>query len=222
MLKNDAIANVKLHLGFRSNLDSEILTQLQTAQSTFEREGVPIPNSAATFLPWFLITEIADVLVAVGEERIALPSDFLAEWEDSSLWRYDASAADADKWTQLMKDDVKTARVTSIGSTAPKLFARSGSYFRIFPVPTEITTFKMIYYAAATALGSANTENSWLKYIPNLLIGEAGFHIASATRNASAIAIFTHMKDMAAKNLWIKNEEQEHVNRRYVMGGIED
>lgn len=229
MLKSVAIATIQRHLGFRSNLDAHILAQLQQAQSTFEREGVPIFLSGniqtGTFLPWFLLTEIADIVVPIGEERIKLPGDFLSEWEESALWIYDSSADEGEEWKAVPKDDVKTARRTAKATDstdAPLLYARSGDYFRLFPKPEEVTQFKMIYYAKDTELGATDIENDWLKYTPNLMMGEAGMHIASSTRDAQGVAIFENMRRSAARALFVRDEDSKHVNRRYVMGGVED
>lgn len=223
MLKSEAIDTIQRHLAFRNDLENEALQELKQAQNKFEREGIPAPgvDTAGTFLPWFLLTEMATVSVESDEERIPLPTDFLAEAEESGFFRYVSTGEDAEEqWKPLTKADLKRVRRTT--GSEPKFYSRSGIYFRIFPKPTSIVEFKTVYYAADEVLSDADSENKWLKYAPDLLWAEAGWHLAASIRDKDGLAVFENIKSVAARRLYFATVDTEVANQRLVMGGLED
>jgi hypothetical protein len=222
MLKSEAISTIQRHLAFRTDLENEALIELKQAQNKFEREGIPAPgvDTAGTFLPWFLLTEMATVSQEANEERIPLPSNFLAEAEESGFFRYAGTAEVGEQWKPLTKIDIKRGR-TATGSE-PKYYARSGIYFRLFPMPQQVVEFRTVYYAADALLDDTDSENKWLKNAPDLLIAEAGWHLAGSLRDKDAIGIFEHMKAVAARRLFFATEDATIVNMRLAMGGLDD
>lgn len=209
MDRDTAVARIHETLGFRSDKTTEIIAKLQDVQDLFE--GAPE-------LPWFLITEVESASTVSGEERVALPVDFLREWEDDALYYFNSTAtADADKWVELEKGDLSVLRKKYPGSGAPVAYSLDGDYFRIFPTPDDVYTLKQIYYKK-DALLTSNIENDWLKHGARLLIGEAGMAIAAALRDAEALAEFTRQRDDGARLLLIENEARSSTARRYVMG----
>ena len=221
MLRTEAVATIQRLLAFRVDLESEALDELRQAQAKFERQGIPLVSPwTGTFFPWFLLTEMAEVYVEAGEERIPLPADFVAESEGDGFWRFDASADRV--WKPLAKLQTKQVRARDLTGTEPLAYSRSGKYFRLFPVSTVVVQFKTVYYAADAVLSEADEENLWLKHLPDLMIGEAGWKLAAALRDANAVQLFDRMRSEAAKGFFIANEAEEHVNVRYAMGGVED
>jgi hypothetical protein len=221
MLKSEAIATIKRRLGFRSDQDSNITFELQQAQIRLEK-GILLPNGRGTFLPWFLVSEISDATTTAGEERVPVPSDFLAEYEDSALFYYDGTAADGERWLELAKDAEDFLRAQKLPTGAPQAYSLSGGYFRLAPVPDDVYTLKIIYYAkGATISSSLDEEPIWLLEAADMLIAEAGRRMAIPLRDTMAKDDFE--KDLARETarLYARNEERIHDNRRYVMGGAD-
>lgn len=218
MLKSQAISQIKRRLGFRSDLDAEILEELRNAQERFENFGVPLGGSS--FIPQFLMTEIADISTENNEERVRVPTDILVEDEAGALWRFDSGAEVGKEWTELVKMDFDTMRREFPGKGPPQVYTADGLYFRLGPVPDGSYRLRMRYLAKDAVLEAADTENKWLKNAPQLLIGEAGVAIAVSTGYAAAASYFEMMRKEAAIALWGREETKFHVNRRYVMGGL--
>ncbi len=220
MLKSAAISRIQRRLGFRTDLASAILEELQDAQNRLE-QGVTLPTGGV-FLPWFLQTEIGMAVTDIGEERIPLPTDpkFLREAEGDALWYYNAEPDDeSERWTVLEKNDLDYLRGALSGSGAPKGYALDGTYLRILPTPDQIYTLKMLYYGADEVLGGSDTENKWLKYAPYLLIADAGREIAVASRDNTATQYFEQLFQREVQRLWAVGEAREHENRSYSMQG---
>ena len=209
MLRDEAVARIQRILGYRTDKTSEIIDALVDAQVNLEKEPIK---------PWFLLTEIASINTVAGDERVPVPSDFLLEYEDDALFKYDSAALPAYKWVPLRKDHLQVLRHDFSGSGAPRAYSLDGDYFRLFPTPDAIYTLKQIYYAEDASL-TANIENGWLKNIPDLLIGIAGIKMAGPIRDASALKIFVDMERSSRTRLFQANEARQHTNHEYVMGG---
>lgn len=212
MLRDDAVNRIKRRLLNRtgSGLDTSIVESLQDAQERLEQEEM---------LPWFLISEVSSILTTSNEERIPLPSDFLREIDEDSLWYYDASATNEDdQWTALAKDDTEALRKAYPGSGSPKGYSLIGDYFRIFPTPDAAYTLRMIYYEKATAL-TANIENDWLKHAAWWLIGEAGADIALSIGMSEAAQRFTEQAATSKRRVIIDTIAREESSRSRVKGG---
>ena len=212
MLRDTAVARIQQKLGFKTTQADEIITAIQDAQIKLELRDE---------LPWFLRTEIASASTVVDEERLAVPTDFIREVEESALFIFDATATDPeDEWVALEKGESDTLRVDFPGTGTPQAYSLDGPYFRLFKTPDAVYTMKMVYYKQDTILTS-NIENDWLKYIPFLLIGKAGMDFAQDLRDANALAFFTEMfienDDLFSRH----NIARRVANREYLIGGAD-
>lgn len=209
MLRDDCVNLIALRIGNREDLAAAIVAEMQLAQALRMEE-------AGAFVPWFLETEMTTTVTTPGDERILLPSDFLIESEEQSLWRYDA-AADQPLF-EMKKDsyDVLVQKYPVPG--IPVAYALSANYFLLKPTPDTEYTIKMRYYAKDTVLTS-NIENKWLKYAPDLMIAVVGGVMATQyLQNQALAAIFQTEEAMARQRLWTKHEARQHVGRTYSMG----
>jgi hypothetical protein len=211
MNRDTAVARVQLKLGFRSDQATNIVNAFQDNQAKLELRPL---------LPWYLRTEISSNSTVSGEERVVTPSDFIREDEESALWYFDASADDEDKWTEIIKDDLSVLRHKFPGVGTPKAYAIHGDYFRIFPTPDAVYTLKLAYYQKQAVLTS-NIENKWLLHASDLMIGMAGKDIATALRDADAVAIFKDMITEGQAQLLIDTEARRHENTRYIIGDLD-
>lgn len=211
MNRDAAVSRVQRTLGFRADNATEIVDALQDAQVELEQ---------AASLPWFLLTEVANIATVIDEERVELPTDFLQEWEEDPLHYFSTTSGveDEDLWTPLEKEDLGYLRDNWPASGAPEAYALDKDYYRIFPTPDAAYTLKHIYYKQDAVL-TENVENLWLEHIPFLLIGIAGVQLAVALRDPDAVAMFTLWERKYRDELFRKNEARMHSSRRYIMGG---
>lgn len=187
MTRDEAVAMIKLQLGYRTTGDSDIVTCLQLAQTTLE--GAPVK-------PWFLTYKDYALVTVATTPTVAIPTDFLEELEDGVLRYIPTTLTEGE--VDLVKDQYDVLRKnfldTVTGTTetgVPEAYALLGDYFYIFPVPAAAYNLKLDYIAKATAL-STNVENAWLKWTPKLLMGEAGKLISGGPlRDKTAFDIFS-------------------------------
>lgn len=211
MNRDDAVARIQQTFGFRTDRNTEIVDALQDAQVILE-EGET--------LPFFLLSEISSVTTTKDEERVKLPTDFLREYESDPLWYFDSAAADADKWTALVKKDLLYLRETYPAGGKPIAYHLDEAYYRIFPTPDDVYTLKHKYFQKDVVL-TTNVENLWLKNIPYLMIGEAGQLISPGFRDSKGEATFEKWRERGLRRLFVLNEDRKHNSRRYIMGGID-
>ena len=208
MLRDDLITLLGQRLGNRTDLDSRMQSELLMLQSvTLEETGA--------FTPWFLETEIATQACTAGDERLPLPTDFLAEMEEQSLWLYDVNTSPY--MLEMQKDsyDVMVQRFPIAGK--PRRYALTASYFLLKPTPDIVYTFKMRYYARDTAL-TTNIENKWLLHAPDLVLAELGAVMAKHIQNPAMEASFRADAQAARSRLYVKHEARAHNGRTYSMG----
>lgn len=185
MTRDEAVAMIKLQLGFRTTGDSDIVTCLKLAQTNLE--GAPVK-------PWFLLSENSYIDTTKDESRSVVPTDFLEEYEEAVLRYVPATLTDGE--VDLVKDDYDVLRKNFFDSDTgtvetgpPEAYALVGSYFRIFPTPDDTYRLHLIYYKQDTVL-SSNVENNWLEWVPKLIMGEAGKLYAGPLRDKQAMQIF--------------------------------
>jgi len=204
MLRDDIVTLISNRFNFRDDLDTKIVTELKNAQIELEEELV-------TDLPWFLLSEVANIDGTASEERIPLPSDFLQENEDGTLWRYDAAAADGDPWKELRKGYHDALKAEYTGTGAPIRYALLGKYFRIYPTPDISYNFRMLYYKRDSILES-NIENEWLKYAPWLIGARTGFNLAHSLRDNDNRDFFATKYTESLLSLEKKQRMREETN----------
>jgi hypothetical protein len=216
MTRDEGVARIKEQLGFRTTLDSSIVNQLILAQVLLEANHP---------LPWFLVSEDSYTVTDIGDERVSIPLDFLAE-TDEAVFKYVPDVVSGDNpEVDLVKDDYDTLRINyrddSTGLTKvgpPEAYALLGNYFRIFPTPDALYTLKTIYYAKDTTLDT-NVENKWLKYAPMLILGRAGKFIAGPLRDTAAMQIFGEWEQIGQTSLIRRDTDRDLANRSLQMGG---
>lgn len=219
MLGSAAVSDIQLKLGFRSDLATPIASALSAAQAKFEG-GIPL-NGGGEFMPWFLIKEAnpATFVTTPGVRTVQLPDDWLLENEEDELFYYN-SANTAAPNTLLIKDDEDVLAYNFGGSGVPQAYTLFGTGYRIYPLPDDIYQLQTSYFAAEPPFDPL-LENKWLKYAPQLLIGEAGMSMTISTRE-SRQEVFTYFQNIRAEAINLlhrRTEDRLHTNRRYVMGG---
>jgi hypothetical protein len=212
MTKSEAVEQVKMLLGFRRSLDSDIVTQLSLAQRYLE---------LGPTIPWFLLAEVNSTITTVGGRRIVVPEDFIREYEEGALWY----APDGENEVALTKDD-NDYLMDYYGTTAegePKAYSLDGKYFKIYPLPDDEYTVKLLYYKHDTPISTLVDDATclWLTNAPDCIIGRAGFMLATGLGNKIAMEAFKSLEATGRVTLYNENESRKHVNRTYQIGGPE-
>jgi len=218
MLRSDAISEIQLGLGFSTAHETQIITALKRAQENLELRP---------FLPWFLKSEVTTASTTAAENRLILPPGFIREFEGDALYWYvpegeatdeEGTTIDYPAWKALKKGIDEDFHTNYPGNGKPQGYSLDASYFRLYPTPDAVYQMKIVYYKKATVLDT-DVENGWLKYAPDLLIGEAGQRIAAGLRDAKAKQYFLELSAKGHAQMEQGGEAREHENQTYVMGG---
>lgn len=191
--------------GTSTSLDDDILIELNQAQTRLE---------LSPELPWFLLSERSSIGTVANEPRIIVPVDMLREYEEGALWVLDASGTEHELKKKFWEDIKSDSRFDTPG--LPSRYATVGEYFRLRPVPNAIYTVRMIYYKRQDAI-VVGLENNWLKWVPDLLIAEAGVIVASNyLKNKEAAEMFQNMITVESRRLLVASEAREQANHPMV------
>jgi hypothetical protein len=209
MLRDVLVATAALKLGDRTDLTAAIINEFQVSQEMrLEQNG--------RFQPWFMITEDSTFITAIGEPRVALPTNFVSEVEEGGFWYYDAPSA---LWVPIEKAAEDSGRYHLTADGPPQAYSLLGDRLMLHPAPDSAYTIRMRYAAKQTAL-TTNIENNWLKYASDLLLYDACERLAAENlQNASLAVIFGAAKTDAWERLYVLHEARQHTNRSYQMGG---
>lgn len=179
MTMDEAVAWIQRQLGFRRALASDILTSLQQAI-------VRIELDATLVRPRFLLREYSDVafVTTVDVREVAIPTGFLQEAELSGgLYIYDTD--EDDPYIELTKAEPAYVRGAFTETEQPTHYAIQGTNIIFGGIPDDAYDLRWFAYFKDNSQISGEDTNLWLTHRPFLIIGEAGVHIASATRSPS-------------------------------------
>lgn len=204
MLRDQAVARVKVGLGFRTDsaLDSTIVTALQEAQRDEEM---------GKELPWFLEVWDHPLTVLADGTSVTLPTDFIREIESqSATWTNEDG--DTQKLLPISSDGWRDrASWGSLTYSDSYRYVLRGGELLLWPAPTAEFTIYLNYYAKADTLES-NIENAWLGHAPDILIGKAGLELAAINANANAAnffsGIFSRARDSLSRETIAKRVER--------------
>lgn len=210
MLRDDAIALLADRFN-RSDLTTRAIAEMQMAQ--IQLEGLD-------FLPWFLLTEMATAITTVFEERLAVPTDFISEpdEDETALWTTDLTVSPPLR-SDLAKGTYAALVAKYKDSTygKPLEYALVGRYFRLRPIPDAVYTVQFLYYAGGLLL-TANIENVWLKYAPDLLIALTGMLLARYPSDTDRFAMFAADYKIALDGLKRLDVARREANLERIMG----
>jgi hypothetical protein len=212
MLLSRAVERIQLLMGNRSDLSTRAVAALQDAQDALEK---------GPRYPWFLISEEATIVTGIGERRVPLPTDYIADTIDNTLFYYPDDTEEES--IELVKSGYEKLRLKfgTTGEGVPQAYAKSGLYYHIFPIPDELYTLKMKYYQKDTPISSLalSATNKWLTYSPDTIIGKAGMDLAVAFRDGNAYEKFKIMEQEGRQILTVQDAEQEVSEEELLMGG---
>lgn len=213
LTKAEAISYIQRRIGFRSDLEDDILLELRLQQDILEQ---------GQSLPWWLRLDSSLAAVA-GIGTIAVPTGFIRFDEDVEPWTVDTttgkrSVVKVIDWDQLLSltwDE--DAQATATGPV--RAMAIRGTLLQIAPTPTANGTLYASWYAKDTDLADLNdTEtNLWLTHAPLVLIALAGIEVAGDIEHAEAVKKFTAVYTQANSRMIADIELRK--SRTYQVGG---
>lgn len=209
MTRDEAVAQIKMILGFRSDKTTEIQNQLIFEQNELEND----PQ-----LPFFLREEVTNLTTSAGDPQLAVPSGFIREWEEDNL---QVQTLDGESWNKLVKDSadyLRSVYQTEEGIPVAYAYDSVSGFYTLFPTPDAVYTLRQTYYAADTVL-SSDITNKWLTHLPKLLIGRAGLVLATSFRDQIAMQVFSSMVQSEMTKLNALTTDRDGGGRKYVVGG---
>lgn len=205
MTRDEVVTLLGQRFGNRTDLGSRIVTEMQLAQSTkLERHH---------WLPWFLEGNVSPLTVVVGTAEIALPAGFLGEIEDEVLWIREPGATTYGTLDRLGKDQI----ALQSDNVRPQAYTIDEANLVLMPGPPDIAyELKWRAYLADTVL-TANVENKWLKYAPDLMIAVVGQALCHHTQRFDALSVYQQDEQKAWDTLLRLHVSREEANRERLM-----
>lgn len=204
MVRDQALAQIKAGLGFRTgtDLDATILTQLRRAQRLEEM---------GTDLPWFLIKYDHPLTVAPGAASVLLPADFIREVPHLTA-RYVVD----DQELELKRVPPNQLRAWS-RSSSHLAYAASATHLEVAPPTADGLSVLLNYYAKDVVLDQ-NVENGWLREAPDVLVGAAGALAARHIGNPNAAALFDGIYQAGKSAMLRETFAKQTEAQEFVMG----
>lgn len=205
MYRDTAVSLIMQRLGKRTGLETDIIAELQQAQSDLE---------LGEFLPWFLAKALSLTTIA-SVRAVALPSDFLRE--TSHKWWITVSST-AKQMYKGEYDDLYSRELFDSSYLESNYYAIVGSNLYQFPVEDSACAISGFYFGADTIL-STNVTNQWLTYAPGLLIALAGMRMSKTLRDSDAYGMFKEDRAEAYNKLIAADVARSQAALNAVMGG---
>lgn len=205
----EAVAQVKLMLGFRKTLDATILTQLNIEQDKLETEAS---------LPWFLRRNSTTIHTNPGSPFIDKPADFIREWDEDPLYFLYTDQGN-DYRVNLVKDSESYLTARYSGSLVPAGYAELGNQWKLIPTPSIDFRINYSYYAHAADIVADATTNPWLIHNPEVVIGRAGLIIATGLRDKVGMEVFGALAAAGTEKIISVTAAQDEAGARRVIGG---
>lgn len=207
-------------VGQRGN-DTKLQAQLEAELLLIQEQlegGVKCGQmDQGVFMPWFLYKETSALTLLANVETIALPSDFLMEYEElhgGSMW-YLASGT----WYPIVRDDldILRARYNTIGTT-PTGYDIVGEYIYVAPLVSANVTMRLAYYARDAQTFSTNIENKWAKNAADLLVAELTLAAGRLTSNEAYKTEGIATSKLARDRLYAMHVAREEAGRQRQRG----
>ena len=211
MNRDALVARIKLNLGFISGtaFDADIVTSLQQVQEELERE----PE-----LPWFLKKAFTGLATVADTKTVAVPNDFIRLFTSDQMFMRNSENEE----TPVLQDEEGFLRIRypiSEDTGTPQGFAIVNGQFRFYPTPDAVYTIQGTYFAKDAVLSSGATTNLWSTHLEEVLIGKAGFILASGKRDKIAMELFAGILGRGMQKLNEMNTADEAAGSKPVMGG---
>jgi hypothetical protein len=212
-----AAALGRMHRANDTALLAAAQTEILAVQDKLEL-GVTINNGV--FVPFFLFSDKTDLTYSANVEAIALPSNFIQEYDEDHegvLFYYDSTLDDP--WVRMRREPWGVIKSRYPGTaTYPRYYDIIGGnvYFR--PKPDTAGTMRLMYYARASTLDTVSS-NPWTNNAAELFINELGFILAGQyTRDKVAVEQFVAGAHREIKRLYASHIAKLEAGRQRQRG----
>lgn len=172
-------------------------------------------EQAGRFIPWFLLSAFQTYTLVQGQNLIALPSDFIQEFEDNQPW-YQTETG----WVKINKNPFDRSNSFLESDGGPPRFyevQRQGYWFH--PVADKDYTVRLRYFKREAALVNDADTNKWTEEAADLLIAETGRLICTYhTKDLERAKLFEVDAVKARERLFVRSAAIENTNRLTSMG----
>lgn len=206
MTRSEAIARIQRGLGFRSDLETEIISALQEAQRYLEK---------GRSLPRFLLQEDQTLALPSGSANVSLPTGFIREKRDEGL-RYVNSTTQKTVTLEKLSLNIAVERFYGEDAGKPLAYVLRAEAITFYPERDTAYSLTWSYYKRSVSLATEVSNNEWLDEdtgAPEALIGRAGMIVAEDLGNAPALEKFAKMHavswaGMLADSILVDEEAQ--------------
>lgn len=224
MTRDQLIKLVLTRLGQRQN-DTKLQEAAVAEQQLLQYNQM----EGANFKPWFLLSEYEQTTVPGNDYKVSLPTRFLEEWEEGSLWLVPDPVNDPNGRVAVPKGDYDYLAAKYPGVGALRGYSIAGTYFLLSPKPDSDLTLQMRYYKREVLMDDAyglpapvNPENKWTKYAADWYMAELGFLLAKHyTRDEQAALRFESDLVAAKARIYTETIARQEANQNREMG-VED
>lgn len=211
MLRSVAVARVKQMLGFKTNLDAEIVQAMIEVQDQLEED----PE-----LPWFLRFNDETLVTVADNHQLAVPTGFIRDaGEDFSVVDGDSEShslvRDTKGYLKIRYQDPSDA---DIEEGLPRQYALINNVWFFYPRPDAAYVLSTVYYKKDDPL-TTDIQNKWLQRLPEILIARSGLYIAAGLRDDKAIAAFNALNTLATAKLNQTTTAHDQSGNKPVIGG---
>jgi len=197
-------------LGQRSDIDNMIYSEIRAAQRVLEKTPP---------YPWFLERG----LQLEWDHEAALPDDFIEMFDDIIyLIKATADTEYLNPSVRVYGSHLEYVEIYPGVKGLPKNFIifENGIFF--YPVLDRSYTFVFRYYRRDAVLTGPASENLWSTKGEDLLIAEAGWHVARNIRDNAAATMFGQDRAEARRRMAQETTSRLESRRRAVIAAGED
>lgn len=205
-------------LGQRTDIDTMIYSEIRQAQRVLETTPP---------YPWFLLDrndvdlDITDPTDPYGSR---VPDEFIEMADDIVylLKKTDDTAYYAEPFKVYggYREHISTMGQDKLGK--PKNFTLYSQYIEFFPKPDVNYTISYFYYRKDNELLNPASYNLWSTRASDLLVAEAGWHVARNIRDAQRASEFGQDRAEARRRIAQETTSRLESMRRAVIGSGED
>ena len=217
MTLDDMKALLAGRLGQRSDIDNMIYSEIRQAQRVLEKTPP---------YPWFLMSQQNTEALA-GEQWLQTPADFI-EMADYIVFICKATA-DTKYYAQPFKvyggyqEHIQTMGRDARGR--PRNFnlqSTNQAMIQFYPTPDISYTVQFFYYRRDTELSGPASTNIWSVKGEDILIAEAGWHVARNIRDTQRASEFGQDRAEARRRIAQETTSRLESMRRAIIGSGED
>lgn len=198
-----------------SSINTRIIDELAAAQESLE---------CGTTLPWFLNVQAALNVLGAHDTFSLLSFDrFLRIAEDDFALRVEnLTIADGEPLVKLTRQDtyeklIENSTGMADAATFPDSYCVLGHTVHVRKKQVVDRTYHLSYFKQDVDVPATGVTTLWTRYLPELIMAEAGINIARYLRDKEALQIFTSLRGVKYAEFVRRNQALQDADENYVM-----